>query len=451
MSTSNKPAALVIGGGIAGIQAALDIGDAGYPVYLVERAPSIGGRMAQLDKTFPTLDCASCIITPKLVDIGRNPNVHLLTYSEVTHIEGGVGDFRVTVHHKPRYVDATRCVGCGACAQVCPVPVPDPFNERLSERHAIYRLFPQAVPSTFTIEREGRAPCRDACPASQRVPGYIALIAARRYEDAWRTIKRDNPFPAICGRICNHRCEDACNRALLDEPINIHALKRFVADWAMSHDHPPVEPVEPLYGERIAIIGAGPAGLTAAQDLALAGYPVEVFEALPVAGGMLRVGIPEYRLPADIINREVQDILDLGISLHLNTRVESAESLLDQGFAAVLVAVGAHRGVRLPIEGGDLPDVLLNTDFLRDVRLGQFGDRSLGRVLALGAGMSPSTAPVLPCGSVLTVWQWPAWKIISTCHVTGGSWRLLKLRITLQQPDVPTRPGLRGPCGGCGV
>lgn len=386
MSTSNKPAALVIGGGIAGIQAALDIANAGYPVYLVERSPSIGGRMAQLDKTFPTLDCASCIITPKLVDIGRNPNVHLLTYSEVTHVEGEVSDFRVTVHHKPRYVDATRCVGCGACAQVCPLPVPDSFNERLSERRAIYRLFPQAVPSTFTIEREGRAPCRDACPASQRVPGYIALIAARRYEDAFRTIKRDNPFPAICGRICNHRCEDACNRGAFDEPINIHGLKRFVADWAMSNDHQPTQPVEPLYDERIAIIGAGPAGLTAAQDLALAGYRVEVFEALPVAGGMLSVGIPEFRLPKAVIDREVQDIVDLGVTLHLSTRVDSAVSLLDQGFAAVLVAVGAHRGVRLPMEGSDLPGVLINTDFLRQVRLGQFGDLKMGRVLVLGGG-----------------------------------------------------------------
>ncbi|MGD8554060.1 MAG: FAD-dependent oxidoreductase [Anaerolineales bacterium] len=386
MDGNSKPAALVIGAGIAGMQASLDIGNAGYPVYLVEKELGIGGRMAQLDKTFPTLDCASCIITPKLADVGRHPLIDLVTYSEVVKVEGEPGAFRVTVRHKPRYVDTTRCVGCGLCSEACPVPVPDDFNMRLDDRKAIYRLFAQVVPNIFGIDRTGRAPCRDACPAGQRVPGYLSLVREGRYEDAMRTIKLDNPFPGICGRICPHPCETACNRELLDASLNIKGIKRFVADYVYAQERQPIEAVEPVYEERIAIVGAGPAGLTAAQDLTLAGYAVTVFETLPKAGGMLRVGVPEYRLPDDIIDREIQDILDLGVELKLNTKIDDVQTLLDDGFAAVLVAVGAHDGIRLPIEGNDLDGVLLNTDFLREVRLGQFEKRDLGRVLVLGGG-----------------------------------------------------------------
>jgi NADPH-dependent glutamate synthase beta subunit-like oxidoreductase len=143
--------------------------------------------------------------------------------------------------------------------------------------------------NAFAIEKLGIAPCRDACPSGQRAQGYIALIREGRYEDALRVIKEDNPFPGICGRICNHRCEDACNRAKVDEPINIRALKRFVTDQVYAE--PPVAPelAERKSDQRVAVIGAGPCGLTAAQDLCQLGYPVTVLEALPVAGGMLRV------------------------------------------------------------------------------------------------------------------------------------------------------------------
>lgn len=175
---ANKPAALVIGAGIAGIQAALDIANAGYPVYLVEREPSVGGRMSQLDKTFPTLDCSSCILTPKMVDVGQHPLIDLMTYSEVVAVEGEVGAFRVTVKKKPRYVEAEKCRGCGSCALECRLHgrVTDTFNQGLSKRAAIYVPFPQAVPLVYTIDPQvclylsrgmcGKTfKCKDACPA----------------------------------------------------------------------------------------------------------------------------------------------------------------------------------------------------------------------------------------------------------------------------------------------
>jgi heterodisulfide reductase subunit A len=173
-----KPAALIIGGGIAGIQAALDIADAGYPVCLVEREPSIGGRMAQLDKTFPTLDCSSCILTPKMVDVGNHPNIELMTYSEIESVEGKVGAFQIKVRKKPRYVDVEKCTGCGSCAEACRMKgrVVSRFNEGISKRSAVYVPFPQAVPLKYTVDPEaclflthGKCGktflCKDACPA----------------------------------------------------------------------------------------------------------------------------------------------------------------------------------------------------------------------------------------------------------------------------------------------
>ena len=381
---------MVVGGGIAGMQASLDLADQGFKVFLVETQSAIGGKMAQLDKTFPTNDCAMCTISPKLVETGRHPNIEILTNTDVVGVGGEVGNFKVHVNQRPRYVDLDKCVACNDCVDVCPVVVPDNFNEGLSSKRAVFQLYPQAAPTAYAIEKRGIAPCRDACPASQRAQGYIALIRERRWEDALRVIKMDNPFPGICGRICNHRCETACTRGLVDEPINIRALKRFVTDKIYQNPRQPVEPITKIHDERVAIIGAGPCGLTTAQDLALEGYSVSVFEAMPVAGGMLRLGVPEFRLPAEIIEREVQDILDLGVELHLNSRVEDLDALFDDGFDAVLISVGAHEGIKLPIPGADLDGVLVNTHFLRDVRLGNYDNGNtppLGdNVLVLGGG-----------------------------------------------------------------
>ena len=360
---------MVVGGGIAGMQASLDLADAGYKVYLVEKKSAIVGHMAQLDKTFPTNDCAMCTISPRLVEVGRHLNVELITDSEVVDLAGEAGTFAATIQTKPRFIDVDVCNGCSKCAEVCPVPINNPFDLGLGEARAAHKLYPQATPDAYAIEKRGVAPCRDACPAGQRAQGYIALIAAGRIEDAYRSIKEDNPFPAICGRICNARCEDACTRGKVDEPINIRALKRFVTDTIHAKPRAVPEPAERKFKERIAIIGSGPCGLTAAQDLCLQGYAVTVFESLPVAGGMLRVGVPEYRLPVPVVEREIQDIVDLGVELKVNSPVHHLDDLFNDGFGAVMIAVGAHEGVRMNIPGNDLNGVLINTEFLRDVRL----------------------------------------------------------------------------------
>ncbi|MDI7276878.1 MAG: FAD-dependent oxidoreductase, partial [Anaerolineae bacterium] len=379
-------AALVVGGGIGGMQAAIDLADAGLKVYLVEEKPAIGGVMAQLDKTFPTNDCAMCIMSPKLVECGRHLNIEIITMARLVELRGEPGRFTAVVEERPRFVDALKCTACGDCANACPISLPDLFNGGLAERRAAFKLYPQATPNAFAIDKRGTAPCREACPIHQRSQGYVALVRERRYRDAYRAIKEDSPFPGVCGRICKRFCEARCTRGTVDEPVSLAALKRFVVDRVWAEGTDPVEPISPIYAERVAIVGAGPAGLTAAHDLARLGYPVTVFEALPVAGGMMRVGVPEHRLPRAIVEREVADIVALGVDLRLNSRVESLQALLDGGYRAVFLAVGAHGGRRLPIPGADLPDVWLGTELLRRVALGDRPDLAGRPVVVLGGG-----------------------------------------------------------------
>ncbi len=392
-------AVLVVGAGIGGMQASLDLAESGLKVYLLEHSPAIGGTMAQLDKTFPTNDCAMCIMSPKLVEVGRHLNIDILTTADIEDIRGEPGDFKVKIRQHPRYINIAACTGCGDCATACPVSRSDLFNGGLSLRKAVYKPYPQAIPNAFAIEKLGMAPCRDACPINQRAQGYVALIREGRFADAYRTIKEDNPFPSVCGRVCNHRCEEACSRNEGDTPVNIMALKRFVADWVKGQVDSgqltaesvrrPVVPIEPT-NKKVAVVGSGPAGLTCALDLVRKGHTVTVYEALPVAGGMMRVGVPEYRMPYDLVQSEIDEILAEGVDLKLNTRVDDIPGLLNQGYEAVFIAVGAHAGIKLPIPGADLPQVSMATDFLRQVSLGESRNTQHPirgqRVLVLGGG-----------------------------------------------------------------
>ena len=381
-------AVMVVGGGIAGMQAALDLADQGFKVYLVEQKSAIGGHMAQLDKTFPTNDCAMCSISPKLVDTGRHPNIEILTDTDVLKVDGQVGNFSVTLHRRPRYIDVTKCIGCGDCAQVCPVSLPDLYEENLKQRKAAYRLYAQAVPSAYAIDKRGIAPCRDACPAGQRAQGYIALIAQGRYREAFRVIKEDNPFPSVCGRTCHHPCEGHCTRAFADEAVGIMSLKRFVMDYALAYGREKVEPAPRTRSEWIAIVGAGPAGLTAAHDLARFGYGVTVYEALPVAGGMMRIGIPTQRLPKGVLQQDIDDILALGVVLKTNSPIKDPAALLKHGYNAVCLATGiASRDQSIGIEGEEAEGVIAAATFLRKINLGE--PITIGnRVAVVGGGIT---------------------------------------------------------------
>ncbi|MHA1293029.1 MAG: 4Fe-4S binding protein, partial [Promethearchaeota archaeon] len=170
---SVEPACLIIGGGIAGMNASLDIASEGYKVYLVERTPTIGGHMAQLDKTFPTMDCSACILTPRMVDVAREKNIEILTYSEVVDVSGYVGNFEVTILKKPHYVDQEKCTGCGACVETCPITCGNEFDLGLATRKAIYIPFPQAVPGKYTIDMEKCIQCGICATPEVCEPGAI--------------------------------------------------------------------------------------------------------------------------------------------------------------------------------------------------------------------------------------------------------------------------------------
>ncbi len=229
------------------------------------------------------------------------------------------------------------------------------------------------------------SPCNEGCPAGQDIEGAMVLIGKGKALEAWELFKEENPFPAVCGRVCFHPCESSCNRKDFDEAVSINALERFMAD-AASRKGRRLSFKREKRKEKIAVIGSGPAGLTCAYHLARMGYGVTVFEAFPVLGGMLRVGIPEYRLPKKVLEEEIDQILELGVKVEINARLGADFLLSDlKEYPAVFLAMGNHRSKSLGIPGEDSAGVMSGLEFLRNVSLGK--EVALGkRVAVIGGG-----------------------------------------------------------------
>ena len=259
-----------------------------------------------------------------------------------------------------------RCTGCTLCAQACP--------------HGVINI----SHSTEMTRRLEPAPCRQTCPAHIDVPRYVRLIGEGKPAEALAVVREKIPFPAVCGRVCIHPCEAQCTRGQFDEAIAIRILKRFAFEndsglWRQNSK------VAPASGKRVAIIGSGPGGLTAAYYLAKLGHAVTVFEALAEPGGMMRVGIPDYRLPNDILKAEIKEIENVGVEIKTNNRIDSLEDLFKQGYNAIFLAIGAHQNIKIGIPGEDDPRVMQSGAFLSAVNIGK--KVKLGsRVAVVGGG-----------------------------------------------------------------
>ncbi|MBM4276932.1 MAG: hypothetical protein FJ130_03490 [Deltaproteobacteria bacterium] len=284
--------------------------------------------------------------------------------------------------HRP-LIQSTRCHSCDVCIRGCPAElIPEYRKEEESLRGALYQGKIHEMPPKGSVLLP---PCQVACPIHQDARGYVALIAKGKFKEALELIREVNPLPAVCGFICHHPCEEACLREEVDQPVPIRLLKRFIAE----HDRKRERPKKGLKKrrEKILVVGSGPAGLACANDLSLLGFRVTIFESLPVLGGMLTVGIPEFRLPREIIKMEIDGIRELGVEMEINHPFRfdgNGRTLKRSGFDAIFLSMGAHRSLKLDIPGESLRGVFPGVEFLRDINLGKKVE--LGKKVAVFGG-----------------------------------------------------------------
>jgi NADPH-dependent glutamate synthase beta subunit-like oxidoreductase/NAD-dependent dihydropyrimidine dehydrogenase PreA subunit len=399
-----KRAVLLLGSGYGALKVAEDMAEAGIPVIWVTRAQHFLELPRGVEQVPEWPEDLNFQFRPLYLRVTRHPLVTPLTRARVQSLERSPEGYRVAVEQDPIYVDYDLCTGCSRCMEVCPL--------EQQGRLPLSRT-PAYCPSrALELDKRKISPCRLECPLGINVQAYMALTAAGRFEEALDIIKEDNPLPGICGRVCHHPCEARCRRAELDQTVAICDVKRFLSDYSLSRGgtspgkESRVPPVKLRRRERVAIVGSGPAGLTAAYYLARAGFRATIFEALPEPGGMLRWGIPSYRLPRNILDGEIRDILALGVELKCNTRVGKEICLdeLEREFDAIFLAVGAQRSTPLGIPAEDAEGCSGAVELLRAHHLGQTVEVGK-RVAVIGGGNSAIDAArtALRLGAEVTI------------------------------------------------
>lgn len=384
---SPDKAVLLLGSGYGALKVAEDLAESGIPVIWVTRAQHFLELPRGVEQVPEWPVDLNFQFRPLYLRVTRHPLVTPLTRAKVQSLDRSGEGYRIVVEQDPIYVDYDLCTGCGRCMEVCPL---EPQGRLPLSRTPAY------CPSrSLELDKRKISPCRLECPLGVNVQAYMAYTAAGRFEEALSVIREDNPLPGICGRVCHHPCEASCRRAELDQAVAICDVKRFLSDYRLAHENPstrkkiPVSAVTPRRRERVAIVGSGPAGLTAAYYLAKAGFRVTIYEALPEAGGMLRWGIPSYRLPRPILDGEIGEILSLGVELKCSTCIGHGIPLeeLEREFDAIFLAVGAQRSMSPDLSQSETDGCLGAVEMLRAIHLGQ--KIELGkRVAVIGGGNS---------------------------------------------------------------
>jgi len=382
-----KKAILLLGSGYGALKVAEDMAQAGIPVIWVTRAQHFLELPKGVEQVPEWPHDLNFQFRPLYLRVTRHPLVTPLTRARVQSLERSPEGYRVVVEQDPIYVDYDLCTGCSRCMEACPL---------VQQGRLPLSRTPAYCPSrALELDKRKISACRLECPLGVNVQAYMAFTAAGRFEEALDVIKEDNPLPGICGRVCHHPCEPSCRRGELDQAVAICDVKRFLSDYPLGREGTSpgkasqVSPVEPRRRERVAIVGSGPAGLTAAYYLAREGFQATIFEALPEPGGMLRWGIPSYRLPRNILDGEIRDILALGVELKCNARVGKEICLeeLEREFDAIFLAVGAQQSTLLGIPGEDGEGCLGAVELLRAHHLGRKVEMGK-KVAVIGGGNS---------------------------------------------------------------
>ncbi len=354
--------AAVVGSSAAAVQAALALARMGIEVNLITNSAALGcdsanGGMSgnsSLDQRY---------LWPLLIQAASHPLITLYSRADVEAIDGRKGNFRIRVLQHPRYISEELCTGCGHCEVECSSRVTSFLGEKKITHGAIHAPLPGAksVPSAFLIDKNGSAPCHVACPLGINVQGFVSLLSKGKADKALALISEAAPFSGILGRVCRHPCEASCNRAEADSPVSIRALHRYAADNAPSGiKYSRKFPAGSREG-KIAIVGSGPAGLTAAWELTRRGYAATVFESHGVIGGMLATGIPRFRLPKEIREKEIKAIQALGVDVRTGITVGRDVTfayLKERGYQAFFLAIGTQQNNKLNIPGEGLDGVV---------------------------------------------------------------------------------------------
>jgi NADPH-dependent glutamate synthase beta subunit-like oxidoreductase/Pyruvate/2-oxoacid:ferredoxin oxidoreductase delta subunit len=371
---------LIIGATPAGVAAANKLGELGFPVTLVDSAVNLDEKLNSESYRLPSGVPLNFAHRPGLIRFLRNASIHLAMPGVIRSAKHSQQGFRVLIDVQPTYVDAQRCTLCGQCVAVCPICGEDGHRPiRFDSR--------MALPGRVVIDKRRQPLCQANCPLGVNVQGYMALVRAGRYPQAFDLIRTDNVLPAICGRICTHPCEDACRRAEKDDPVAIRDIKRFVAEHGTAEAIPRAKTEPPIHAECVAVVGAGPAGLAAAADLARQGYGVTVYEKEEAAGGLLRYGIGPHRLPRTILDDELAAIENDGVRIVTGHRVDLPHGVteLRKTHRAVILATGSWADRRLGVPGEELDGVEGCVSFLSHYYRGE-APPVKGKVAVVGDG-----------------------------------------------------------------